>query len=261
MTSFEESQAVAPLLIVLDEAGSTNDELAARAASESLPPYTALVTRNQTTGRGRRDRGWTMPAGRGLAISVLLPSPAPQMAPWLPLAAGVAMRDAVAAVLSPAVLPAASVALKWPNDVLVAERKVCGVLGRLTPDGVIMGAGLNVRLTAEDLPVPTATSLVLEGVADDDGLDDRMLAGYLTRLRELVESLRASGGEGSGLRAAALAACETIGREVRVELPDGSALVGHAVDIAPDARLVVRTRGGSLESVAAGDVVHVRPAG
>jgi BirA family biotin operon repressor/biotin-[acetyl-CoA-carboxylase] ligase len=252
--SFEASRAVAPRLIMLDEAGSTNDELADRAASGGLPAFTALVTAHQTAGRGRRDRGWTTPAGRGLAISVLLPAPPPADAAWLPLAAGLAMRDAVAALL-----PGADVAVKWPNDVLVGERKVCGVLGRLTAHGVVMGAGVNVRLTRDELPVPTATSLVLEGAVDGPDLDDRLLAGYLARLRGLVDGLLERGAEASGLRAAAAAACSTLGREVRVELPDGSALGGRATAIAPDARLVVRTASGD-EAVAAGDVVHVRPA-
>ncbi|GAA2079925.1 biotin--[acetyl-CoA-carboxylase] ligase [Pseudolysinimonas kribbensis] len=244
----------APELIVLDEAGSTNDELADRAAVEALPPYTALVTAHQTAGRGRRDRGWSTPAGRGLAISVLLPSPPPGEAAWLPLAAGLAMRDSVAALL-----PHSDVNVKWPNDVLVGERKVCGVLGRLTAQGVVMGAGVNVRLRADELPVPTATSLVLAGAADGPDLDDRLLAGYLARITELVGGLLERGAEASGLRLAVTAACGTLGREVRVELPGGSEFRGRAVAIAPDARLVVRTASGD-ESVAAGDVVHVRPA-
>jgi BirA family transcriptional regulator, biotin operon repressor / biotin---[acetyl-CoA-carboxylase] ligase len=254
MATFEESQARVPLLIHLTAAGSTNDELAARARAGSVPPYATLVTDDQTAGRGRRDRGWTTPPGRGLAVSVLLPAPDAADLPWLPLAAGTAMRDAVAAVL-----PEREVTVKWPNDVLVAGRKVCGVLGELVPDGVVMGAGVNIRLRDDELPVPTATSLTLEGAADDD-LDDRLLAGYLERLRELVDGLRAVGAEGSGLRAAAVAACDTIGRRVRVELPGGADLIGRATDIAADARLVVRTDDGRVEHVAAGDVVHLRPA-
>lgn len=255
MPAFDAARTAAPRLIVLESAGSTNDELAARARSGALPAFTALVTTDQTAGRGRRDRGWSMPAGRGLAISVLLPTPSADEAAWLPLAAGLAMCDAIAELA-----PAVAASVKWPNDVLLGERKVCGVLARLTPHGVVMGAGVNVRLGAEELPVPTATSLVLAGVTDGADLDDRVLAGYLARLAKLVNGLRERGAEGSGLRAAVAAACGTLGREVRVELPDGAELVGRAVAIAADARLVVRTASGAEERVAAGDVVHLRPA-
>lgn len=253
MLSFEASHAVAPELIVLEAAGSTNDELAAMAAGGAPAPYTTVVTADQTAGRGRRDRAWSTPPGLGLAISVLLPRVAADRAPWLPLAAGLAMRDAVATVL-----PAgAAASVKWPNDVLVGGRKVCGVLAQLTPSGVVMGAGLNVRLGEADLPVPTATSLVLAGSADVDDLDDRVLAAYLGRLRELVDGLAAQGAAASGLHRAVEAACDTIGRDVRVELPGGAELRGRATGIAADGRLVVRSGGGD-ELVAAGDVVHVR---
>ncbi|MGN6324963.1 biotin--[acetyl-CoA-carboxylase] ligase [Pseudolysinimonas sp.] len=251
MLRFPAAEAVAPRLIVLESAGSTNDELAAIAAG--APAYTTVVTADQTAGRGRRDRAWSTPPGRGLAISVLLPAVAPEEAAWLPLAAGLAMRDAVAPLV-----PGTAAAVKWPNDVLLDGRKVCGVLGRLDAAGVVMGAGINVRLTEDELPVPTATSLVLAGAVDDDGLDDRVLAGYLARLRELVDGLRERGAEASGLRSGVVAACDTIGREVRVELPDGGTLLGRATGIGPDARLAVRRADGGVEQVAAGDVVHLR---
>jgi len=251
--TFPAAQAVVPRLIVRDSAGSTNDELAALAVTEALPAYTTVVTTDQTAGRGRRDRAWSTPPGRGLAISVLIPAPSPDSAAWLPLATGLAMRDAIAPLV-----PGARVAVKWPNDVLIDGRKVCGVLGRLDAAGVVMGAGVNVRLTEEELPVPTATSLTLVGGVDDGTLDDRVLAGYLSRLRELVEGLREHGADASGLRAAVVAACDTIGREVRVELPDGGALLGRATGIGPDARLTVQRRDGGIAEVAAGDVVHLR---
>jgi BirA family transcriptional regulator, biotin operon repressor / biotin---[acetyl-CoA-carboxylase] ligase len=253
MSHFEASQERVPRLIVLATAGSTNDELADLASAERLEPFTTMVTADQTAGRGRRDRGWTMPAGRGLAISVLLPSLGADAVPWLPLAAGLAMRDAVAGLLP----DPSRATVKWPNDVLVGGRKVCGVLGRLAGGAAVIGAGVNVRLGADELPVPTATSLTLEGAIDDD-LDDRLLAGYLGRLTSLVTALAADGPD--ELRAAVVAACDTIDREVRVELPDGRDLLGRAVGIGRDARLHVASDDG-IEQVAAGDVVHLRPTG
>jgi BirA family biotin operon repressor/biotin-[acetyl-CoA-carboxylase] ligase len=251
--TFEASRARVPELIVLDEVGSTNDALAERAPG--LAAYATLVTDRQTAGRGRRDRAWSTAPGRGLAISVLLPPMPLEAMGWLPIIAGLAMRDAAAALL-----PGRDVSLKWPNDVLVGERKLCGVLAQLAGDRVVMGAGVNTRMRADELPVPTATSLAIEG-ADPDGLDDRILGGYLGRLRALADGYLGAGGDpdASGLRDAVRSACGTLGREVRVELPGGRDLVGTAEDIASDARLVVRTAGG-VEAVAAGDVVHLRPA-
>lgn len=68
------------------------------------------------------------------------------------------MADAVAAQL-----PARAVGVKWPNDVLVDERKICGILAEATSDAIIVGAGVNTAMTAEQLPVPTATSFAVEG--------------------------------------------------------------------------------------------------
>jgi BirA family biotin operon repressor/biotin-[acetyl-CoA-carboxylase] ligase len=151
-------------------------------------------------------------------------------------------------------LPAASVRFKWPNDVLVGGRKVCGVLAELLParDAVVIGAGLNLAMRAEQLPVPTATSVAVEGGDPDP---DTALAGYLGHLRRLIDGYLADGGdaEASGLAARARELCVTLGREVRVELPDGRILEGVATGLDAAGRLVV-----DGESVAAGDVTHAR---
>ncbi len=162
---------------------------------------------------------------------------------WLPIAAGVAMTDTVAEVL-----PEASTGFKWPNDVLINGRKVCGVLAEILPDrgGVVIGAGVNVGMTVEQLPVDTATSLAIEGAEPDLADPDTVLAGYLARLRGLVEEYLAAGGdaEASGLAALARSHCITLGRGVRVELPDGSVIEGRAVSLDADGRLIVRRADG-----------------
>jgi BirA family biotin operon repressor/biotin-[acetyl-CoA-carboxylase] ligase len=256
-----------PRLIQLPSIASTNAELARLVSeqhpAEPLPAFATLVTDDQTAGRGRRGRSWQTPAGTSLAISVLLTPVGPDGSAldpsrfsWLSLAAGVAMTDAVSAIL-----PDAHVGFKWPNDVQVGGRKICGVLGELLPSGggVVMGAGVNVTMSAEQLPVPTATSLALEG-AGGDGLPDRVLATYLGRLVELVESYGEHGGDpdASGLRADAIARCTTLGREVRAELPGGNELRGSAVGIDVLGRLEIRTGSGRVETISAGDVIHLR---
>lgn len=257
------SQALAPELRAVPSSPSTNDELAALARVEALPDFTVLVTDDQTAGRGRLDRTWTAPAGSALAVSVLLvpvtdagPLPLERFG-WLPIASGLAMTETVSAVL-----PTASVGFKWPNDVLANGRKLCGVLAELVPErgAVVVGAGVNLGMTAEQLPVATATSVALEGGDPDP---DTVLAGYLEWLRGLVAAYVATGGdaERSGLAERARERCETLGREVRVELPGGRVIEGTAVALDSDGRLVVRAPDGTEYPVAAGDVTHARLSG
>lgn len=247
------SSRTVPRLIVRDTSPSTNSELIALSAAEPLPAFTTLVTLDQTAGRGRLDRSWVAPAGASLAISVLVPQPAAD-AGWIPLVAGVAMRNAVNTVLEDA-----RAWLKWPNDVLIDGRKVCGILAESSAAGIVVGAGLNIAMTEDQVPVATATSLVIAGVASQHGLMDRVLAAYLAALRAGVEELARSGP--GPVRADVRAACSTIGREVHVELPGGRDLVGRAIDVDDQGRLVVRADTAETVAVAAGDVTHVRTAG
>jgi BirA family biotin operon repressor/biotin-[acetyl-CoA-carboxylase] ligase len=266
MTSFERSLHAVPSLIVRDSAGSTNADLALEvrrldASDSPAADFTTMVTDNQTAGRGRLDRSWVAPAGSSLASSVLVRVdgvvPVETLG-WLPLLAGLAMTRAVDAVL-----PGASglATLKWPNDVQIDGRKVCGILCELIPGiGVIVGAGLNVLMTPEQLPVPTATSLRIAGAEPDAELPDRALAAYLTTLQALVGRLRDGHGDEqlSGIRDEVLARCSTIGRPVRVELPGGAVQHGTAVGIDLTGRLEVRDDSDTVHTVAAGDIIHLR---
>lgn len=260
---FPLSRAEASVLEILPEAGSTNDELVRRATgaeARDWPDLSVVVTDNQTRGRGRLGRSWVSPAGKSLAISVLL---RPRTAEgdrlpldslgWFPLLAGVAMARAVRSVVP------AGAALKWPNDVLIEERKVCGILSELLPDtsGIVIGAGLNLTLEPDELPVETAISLSMAGATDTD--PDRLLAAYLHELDALYRPFLASGGDAaaSGLQRAVSDVCETIGRSVRVELPSGEAVLGTATGIDDGGRLIVDTNAG-ITAVAAGDVTHLR---
>jgi BirA family biotin operon repressor/biotin-[acetyl-CoA-carboxylase] ligase len=257
------SRAIVPDLMVRESSPSTNAELADRARGATLPTFTTVITTDQTAGRGRLGRTWVAPAGSALAVSVLVVPRTPSGAlpldrfGWLPIAAGVAMTDTVAGAL-----PDASTGFKWPNDVLVNGRKVSGVLAELLPEqgGVVIGAGINLGMTVEQLPIDTATSLAIEGAEADSIDSDTILAGYLERLRELVDAYLAADGdaEASGLAGLARSRCITLGRAVQVELPDGSRIDGTATSLDADGRLIVRRADGSDETVAAGDVTHAR---
>jgi BirA family biotin operon repressor/biotin-[acetyl-CoA-carboxylase] ligase len=245
--------ALASRLLVLPEAGSTNTELVAR-AGDGWPDRSVLVTDRQTAGRGRLGRSWTAPPGTSLAVSVLVRPAIPQERyGWLSLLTGAAMAGGLRAL-------GAAADLKWPNDVLIGGRKVCGVLAEALPDGsgAVLGTGLNHRIPADALPVPTATSLAVEGLPTDP---DELLAAYLEELWALLDPFAAAGGDPdrSGLRAAVEQACGTIGSRVRVHLPDGAVVTGTATGLDADGRLVVRPdRDAHPLAVAAGDVEHLR---
>ncbi|WP_406283134.1 biotin--[acetyl-CoA-carboxylase] ligase [Embleya sp. NBC_00896] len=237
---------------VVPETGSTNADLAARADE---PEGLVLTAESQVAGKGRMDREWVAPPRSGIAVSVTL---APDEVPvarwgWLPLLTGVAAASAVSRVSG------VDVRLKWPNDLLVGERKVAGILAERAGAGVVVGLGLNVSLRQEELPVPTATSLAL---AEAETIDrDPILRAVLRELEDWYTRWRLTGGDAraSGLLAVYTDLCATIGRRVRVELPADQVLEGLATGIDDDGRLLVTGSNGPT-AVGAGDVVHVRPA-
>ncbi|MFE0456102.1 biotin--[acetyl-CoA-carboxylase] ligase [Streptomyces sp. NPDC058914] len=246
---------------VVSRTGSTNSDLVALAAAGKADEGTVLVAEEQTSGRGRLDRQWTAPARSGLFFSVLLrPAQVPvERWGWLPLLTGVA----VATGLSRAA--GVDTALKWPNDLLVTvggeERKAGGILAeRAGADGVVLGVGVNVTLRAEELPVPQAGSLALAGAVSTDR--DPLLRAVLRSLAEWYGRWRDAGGDPtvSGLQETYAAGCATLGRVVRAELPGDRSVVGEAVAVDGDGRLVIASETGVQEPVGAGDIVHLRPA-
>lgn len=229
---------------VVDEIESTN---AALLDDPSAPDRSVLAAEHQTSGRGRLERTWTSPPRAGLTFSVLV-RPAVPIATWgwLPLLAGVAVHDALPAVR-----------LKWPNDVLCGpdEGKLAGILAQTSGEAVVLGIGMNVSTTADELPVESATSLALNGHEADR---TALLIEILQRLDARLAQWSDVGGDAAacGLHAAYTAACATLGREIAVTTTDGGRVEGTAVAVEPDGRLRLDT--GTL--VGAGDVEHLRPA-
>ncbi|MFE6352310.1 biotin--[acetyl-CoA-carboxylase] ligase [Streptomyces rochei] len=246
---------------VVQRTGSTNTDLVARAAREDLAEGTVLVAEEQTAARGRLDRQWSAPPRSGLFFSVLLrPAEVPvRRWGWLPLLTGVAVATGLSRVAG------VDTALKWPNDLLVTvgdeERKAGGILAeRAGDDGIVVGVGVNVSLRAEELPVPRAGSLALAGAVNTDR--DPLLRGVLRSLEDWYGRWREAGGDPSvsGLQETYAAGSATLGRMVRAELPGDRSLVGEAVAVDGDGRLVLATGAGVQEPVGAGDIVHLRPA-
>ena len=249
--------------VVASTASTSSDLLAAASAVTGVPwpDRSVLVADHQVAGRGRAGRTWETPAGVALTFSVLLrPAVPPARLGWVPLLGGLAVVQALAAVTG------VHAVLKWPNDVLVeateempgwgAFRKVAGVLGDLaaTEDGtaVVLGIGINVAQRADELPVPSASSLALAGAVVDR---TELLAAVLARWAELDDRWRAHDGDAgaAGLGAQVAAACTTIGRAVEVDLPGGTVLAGLATGLADDGALLV-TADGRVRAVHAGDV-------
>ncbi|GGO52182.1 biotin--[acetyl-CoA-carboxylase] ligase [Streptomyces daqingensis] len=262
---------------VVESTGSTNSDLVERARDGRAREGAVLVAEEQTAGRGRLDRSWNAPPRSGIFVSVLLQPPAPQERwGWLPLLAGVAVASALSRTAG------VDTGLKWPNDILVetggTERKIGGILAERTslpatregggpgrtpegPGAVVLGMGLNVSLSGSELPVPAAGSLVLAGARCTDR--DPLLRAVLRSVEDWYGRWSAADGDplGSGLLEAYAAGCSTLGRPVRAELPGGEELVGEAVAVDSDGRLVIGTEEGVQRPVAAGDIVHLRGAG
>lgn len=261
---------------VVPETGSTNVDVVGAARAGAADGY-VLVAERQTAGRGRQGRDWTAPARAGLTFSVLLRPgravPAVRLG-WLPLLAGVALAESVGRV------GVVDSALKWPNDLLIRSAtasgdaagygKCAGILAEVVPDApgegsvVVLGIGLNVSQRVEELPPapdPAAyppTSLGIVGAVCSDR--DPLLRAALRGLADWYRRWRSAGGdpEVSGVRDAYRERCATLGRQVRVILPDGAAITGKASDVDIEGRLVVDIGRGESYRVAAGDVLHVR---
>lgn len=224
---------------VLERAGSTNAVVSHRARAGE-PPGLVVVAERQLSGRGRLDRTWVSPARAGLTFSLLLRPDLPVAEwGWLPLLSGVAVARALRAQAK------VDAVLKWPNDVLLAGRKVCGVLAEtVAPGGLVLGIGLNVTTTRAELPHDGTTSLRLEDAVTTDR--DTLLRAILRELSTVLADVDAGRNAYRGL-------CATLGEPVRVELPTGS-VEGRAERIDDDGRLVV-----AGTPYGAGDVVHLRP--
>src|SRR5579859_1255783 len=247
-------------LAVTGVTGSTNADLLARAA-DGAPEGTVLAAEEQRAGRGRMGRAWVSPPRAALTFSVLVRPSAvpPARLGWLPLLTGVAVTSAVRAVT------AVDARLKWPNDVLVRDAKLGGILAEAAGGAVVVGIGLNVSTEPDELPPPgpgpagplAATSLGAEGWANPDR--DLLLTALLGELEHWYLAWCRAGGdpERCGLAGEYARRCATLGRQVRVELPGGHLVHGLAAGIDPAGRLLVRVPDGELP-VAAGDVVHVR---
>ena len=255
----------------VEKTGSTNTDLM---QATNVADGTVLLADEQLSGKGRLGRTWTAPAGSQVILSVLLLPESLEHLGTLPLAAGLAVTDSIEGTV-----------LKWPNDVHIDGNKLCGILAEAGPVGqafkaepkteltkvevgkaevnkaevnkavgsaapsarVVVGMGINVTLTREELPIEKATSLALEG-RDTDRTE---LA--ITVLKNLRRRIVQWENQDPQLLRDYRAVCSSLGQEVRLETPSGD-VTGHVDEIGEDGRIMV-----AGEYYSAGDVTHLRP--
>ncbi len=241
-------------LAAFETVGSTNDE-AKRLAAEGAPEGTVVWARRQTQGRGRQDRTWMSPLGNLYCSLILRPGkPAAQIA-QLGFPAALAAIEAI----EPAA-PSTRAMLKWPNDVLMDERKVAGILleaggNSAKNDGwLVIGCGINIAHFPENVPFPAISIVAASGfqLAVDD-----VLAGFCGQFDLWYHHWKAEGF--APVRDAWLARAHPKGTKMNVRLPTAT-LTGMFEDLDADGTLILMGEDGALHRVAAGDVYFAEPA-
>ena len=243
-------------LDVVETTGSTNTDLLARHSAGEDIDGAVLIAEHQSAGRGRNGRAWSTPPRSQIALSVgIAARDVPTTAwGWVPLLTGVAVVDAVRATTG------VDANLKWPNDILVGEGKLAGILAEVAAPYpvIVVGLGLNVTLTAEEAPDPRATSLLMLGSTMLDR--SALLGAVLAELTARIDRWRSAGGPDTTLVADYRRRSVTLGTRVRALLPGDREIIGVAADLDVSGQLSIDT-GAQTVTVSAGDITHLRPAG
>jgi BirA family biotin operon repressor/biotin-[acetyl-CoA-carboxylase] ligase len=243
-------------ILYFKEVSSTN-EIARQHAEKGTIAGTVIISETQTTGRGRRGRTWESPAGGLWFTIVLRPKLAPIYAPIITLMTGVACASAIEKITS------LKATLKWPNDVHIKGKKVCGILTEISsePDNVkyiLVGLGINVNNEHSEFPenLRAQVTSLLHELKEPVNLNDlfqELLLEFENLYFPFVEDpvnniplLINSWGKIS----------DTIGRDVKIETISGS-MVGLAVEITEDGSLLIQTHDGKKERIIAGDCIYL----
>lgn len=229
---------------VVDITGSTQDDLMQLVSSNQALAKSVIASEYQSAGRGRLDRSFDAASMSALTFSMYI-EPKVDKAEWsfLTLLAALSVREALASLDD-----SSHVAVKWPNDLMIGEKKCAGIIAQATTKGVIIGIGINVGMNESELPVPTATSLA---IANFQVLDRNIILGAILnhfevnlQIWELGKSFIAEYKEASS----------TIGADVEVLLPSGVSIKSKAIGVSDAGELILE----SGEVVTVGDVIHLR---
>ena len=234
---------------VVEQTGSTNADLIARAAAGEDIAGAVLLAEYQSAGRGRHGRSWSAPPRSQISMSVGIDTLGigPERWGWLPLLTGLAVAHTVRDF-------GINAGLKWPNDVLVGTGKLAGILAEVAAPVIVVGLGLNVSLTADELPDPQAVSLKMLSRDTDRTV---LTVSVLGALSDRLGQWRAASVD--ALAADYRSVSTTIGTRVRAILPGDSEIVGTATGIDESGRLLIED-GGTAVTVSAGDITHLRAA-
>ena len=226
---------------VVDVTASTQSLLVTRALAGKAKPGDVVTANFQRAGRGRMSRTFEAPKNSALLFSFFLrPKRKKEDWGWIALIAGVSVAQT---------LKKYDASVKWPNDILINERKVSGLIAEITGDGVVVGIGINVGMSTEELPVPTATSLAVEGATDIDR--NHLLAEVLSQFE--LNFISWDQGDESIIELYK-SLSSTLGTKVQIHYPNDLIEKGVAIGISPRGELIL----DSGTHVQAGDVVHLR---
>jgi BirA family transcriptional regulator, biotin operon repressor / biotin---[acetyl-CoA-carboxylase] ligase len=229
---------------VVDVTESTQADILQLVSSNQALSKQVIVSEYQSAGRGRLDRSFEATPMSALTFSIYVEPKADKSEwPFLTLLAALSVREAIASLDS-----STRIDIKWPNDLLIKEKKCAGIIAQATDKGVAIGIGLNVGMNESELPVPTATSLAIESCSE---LDRNVILGSILnhfevnlQIWELGKSFIAEYKEASA----------TIGADVEVSLPGGEVIRSKATGVNDAGELLLE----SGEAVTVGDVVHLR---
>ncbi len=242
-----------PDIIRLDSIDSTNLE-AMRRAKAGAPEGLCIVAREQTRGRGRLDRSWHSPKDAGLYLSVML-RPKFDMARWplISLAAALAVAQAIEKTCD------LRVDIKWPNDILFDERKLCGILSETveTAAGPAAIVGIGINLTEQSFPLELATATSIESATGVRPDPDPLLDELLRALEQKYETLSEGAGAEQLIREWCARSSYAFDRRVRVSIGD-EGFEGITCGLESDGALRVELDDGEIKAVRAGDVTAVR---
>jgi BirA family transcriptional regulator, biotin operon repressor / biotin---[acetyl-CoA-carboxylase] ligase len=247
-----------PVILRFDSLPSTNTE-AQRQAGQGAPEGLCVVAREQTCGRGRQERVWVSPADAGLYFSIVLRPIGLQLRAWplLTLMAAVSVADALLEACD------LQTDIKWPNDIMAEERKLCGILAETIETGtgraVVVGIGINLNDGAfpPDLKaVATSVSAVTGKPPDTEAL----LRALIRALGRRYQSLQSPGGEEEIIKEWSRRSSYARRRHVRITLATET-FEGWTRGLEPDGALRVETEQGEIKIVRAGDVTSVRVIG
>lgn len=231
--------------ILHEEVTASTNQTALRLAEQGAPEWTVVTAGHQTAGRGRLGRAWVDRPGQALMFSVVLrPSLEPELASLLSLLAGASMAEAAHDV------GAGGAVCKWPNDLLLEDRKVGGILAEARSSGdriehVVVGIGVN-------LGEPPGRVARAGALGDVDG--PRLLERFLGRFRAGYRPGRV--GFASSVLDAYRPVCSTLGRTVRARTTGGEEVEGRAVDLDPSGGLVLDVE-GTPRTVTFGEIEHL----